>query len=568
MANNYEQIMKLVNAGNKMGLSNTITRDNGIPLDLSSVHATYDDAVIYAATKAIAYQGQLVAAEGIVYIIVEESQGQVTINGTAYENYLKPVGVIPGFDEADNGTLPQIKIDAEGNRTLEWVTISSIFQGDGNSITTLVKVDESVTITNEAEEGFEGYKYKIKVNISAEEGNSLSLKNDGLYVAIPEYAIKKLDTPSEGSQATYKLTKDGAEVDVAIEIPEGYDDSALASRVSTVEGAITTINGDENTEGSMRKIAKEAALAVETAAMEFKGAITELPTGLTVANTGHFYKAAADISVNAATATGPFTATDGTYILQGTAPLSGKLYTSILETTEGEDFSGATVTLIFEPDNPNEYSSHEESFAITSTTLSINYDWSNVEVGGIDPVPNKVKIEYLPSTSSEYLGFICLTNVEPIDIAVIKKNDSVVWDGSIWYVIPSGDDIEDTWREIQINGASIGKNILNLKAAESGHINITTDGAGAAIFAVDSAVSNAITLANNALPANGWISNSEKTGWSSSVIDDIGVTRNVQLTPQRLRFSSEGDHFEITSTGIDTNATFIISGGTATTLVD
>lgn len=57
MANNYNDIMNLVNAGNKMGLSNTITRDNGIPLDLSSVQASYNDAVIYAATKAIAYQG-------------------------------------------------------------------------------------------------------------------------------------------------------------------------------------------------------------------------------------------------------------------------------------------------------------------------------------------------------------------------------------------------------------------------------------------------------------------------------------------------------------------------------
>ena len=39
---------------NRMGLGNAITRDNGIPLDLSTLHATYNDAVVYAATSSIA----------------------------------------------------------------------------------------------------------------------------------------------------------------------------------------------------------------------------------------------------------------------------------------------------------------------------------------------------------------------------------------------------------------------------------------------------------------------------------------------------------------------------------
>lgn len=243
MANNYTEIMKIVNQGNKMGLSNTITRDNGIPLDLSSVQESYNAAVIYAATKAIAYQGQLLAAEGVVYIIVAESQGQIEIDGTTYENYLKPVGTIPGFDTADNNTLPQIKVDAEGNRTLEWVTISSIVEGDGNSVTTLVALDKSVTIADSAEEGFEGHKYTVKVNISAEEGNSLSLKDDGLYVAVPEithpeYAIKADERTEGATSTTYHLTKDNENVDVAIVVPDAYNDTALAGRVKTIEDAV------------------------------------------------------------------------------------------------------------------------------------------------------------------------------------------------------------------------------------------------------------------------------------------------------------------------------------------
>lgn len=229
--------------------------------------------------------------------------------------------------------------------------------------------------------------------------------------------------------------------------------SATVQDVQTASGnntqAINKINGADAGK-SMREVAREEALKVETAAMEFMGAITELPTGLTEDNKGHFYKAANDISVDAATVTGPLQ--DGTYSLQGNAPISGKIYTEILKATEGATFSEATVTLIFDPlvvdpSNLSGYSAHEESFTITSSTLSIDYDWSDVEVGGTDPRPNKIKIEYVPY-SDEPLNFVCLTNVEPIDLAVIKKGDSVVWNGHVWYVIPSGDDIEDTWRTI------------------------------------------------------------------------------------------------------------------------
>ena len=56
---------------NRMGLGNTITRDNGIPLDLSSVHATRNDAIVYAATNPIAYVGQIISAGDVAYIITE-----------------------------------------------------------------------------------------------------------------------------------------------------------------------------------------------------------------------------------------------------------------------------------------------------------------------------------------------------------------------------------------------------------------------------------------------------------------------------------------------------------------
>lgn len=190
MANNINKVWELMGINpetgtgtykNRMGLGNAITRDNGIPLDLSSLHATYNDAVVYAATSSIAYVDQVVAAEGVVYIITAESQGKVTIDtykdsitgkiieGEAkeYDVFLKPVGTIPGFDEAENGTLPQIQIGDDGKRTLTWVPISAIVEGDGNTVTEVKGAtnDSHVTVTPEYDQTNDKYTYTISVNV-------------------------------------------------------------------------------------------------------------------------------------------------------------------------------------------------------------------------------------------------------------------------------------------------------------------------------------------------------------------------------------------------------------------
>jgi hypothetical protein len=190
MANNINKVWELMGINpetgtgtykNRMGLGNAITRDNGIPLDLSSLHATYNDAVVYAATSAIAYVDQVIAAEGVVYIITAESQGKVTIDtykdsitgkiieGEAkeYDIYIKPVGTIPGFDEADNGTLPQIQIGENGKRTLTWVPISAIVEGDGNTVTEVKAAtdDAHVTVTSAYNQANDTRTYTVSVNV-------------------------------------------------------------------------------------------------------------------------------------------------------------------------------------------------------------------------------------------------------------------------------------------------------------------------------------------------------------------------------------------------------------------
>ena len=48
-------------------------------------------------------------------------------------------------------------------------------------------------------------------------------------------SVIKEETPTEGSQATYKVTQGGNVVGVKIEIPVGYDETALAGRVGAIE---------------------------------------------------------------------------------------------------------------------------------------------------------------------------------------------------------------------------------------------------------------------------------------------------------------------------------------------
>lgn len=103
MANNFDKILELANANN-MGLSNTIKRDFGIPLDFTSVQESYDAAVIYAATNTLAYVGQTVAVGGKLYIIsdVAAEDKYHAVDGQNYDNYLAEVG---SKTEGDGNTI-------------------------------------------------------------------------------------------------------------------------------------------------------------------------------------------------------------------------------------------------------------------------------------------------------------------------------------------------------------------------------------------------------------------------------------------------------------------------------
>lgn len=246
MANNYDQILTLANKNN-MGLSNTIKRDYGIPLDYSSVQASLDDAVIYAATSTLAYVGQPIAVGGTLYIIDSVAHGEhsVTVDGetTTYSNYLKEVGSKPegdgnsivvapdgtvsmkGFETADNAFLPRVAVstDASGNetgRTLEWVPVSAVVEADGNTRTVIDIENSSIIVNRTYDQGTDTYTYTLDVE----------------FPAPPEYSVVK--TENDDGSVTYQLTKDDVVVGEDIVIPAPYDDSALDGRVEQVEAGV------------------------------------------------------------------------------------------------------------------------------------------------------------------------------------------------------------------------------------------------------------------------------------------------------------------------------------------
>jgi hypothetical protein len=221
MAKNYDEIKALVNQGNQMGLSNTIKRDYGIPLDYSSVQETYEAALAYAQTSTLAYIGQPISVGDTLYIVTDEANGFLKAVGT------KPTGdeqsitikddgkiAIKGFEAAGDATLPQKQADG----SIKWVAISALVEGDGNTKTVVNVADDSaLTISDVYDEVNDTYTYTLDVALPA----------------IPVYTIVK-DETVEG-QVTYKLTKDDQDEGTAIVVPKAYDDTSLVNRVTELE---------------------------------------------------------------------------------------------------------------------------------------------------------------------------------------------------------------------------------------------------------------------------------------------------------------------------------------------
>lgn len=223
MAKNYNEILALANKNN-MGLSNTIKRDYGIPLDYSSVQESYEKALEYAQSNVLAYIGQPISVGDVLYIVTTPENGYLKQVGTRPSGDNKTIQVsedgivsIYGFEAAEGATLPQKQADG----TIKWVAVSAIVEGDGNTKSVVKAADGSdITVTPVYDDVNDTYTYTLDVQ----------------FPAIPEYSVEKVEGEGE---VTYKLTKDGEQVGEAIVVPNAFDATEILELIETLQGYFT-----------------------------------------------------------------------------------------------------------------------------------------------------------------------------------------------------------------------------------------------------------------------------------------------------------------------------------------
>ena len=211
--------------GNFMGLPMNIQRGNPIPLDDSSVYYSKSPMETYAKSGVTAYVGQIVTLVDEAhktceaYMISNEAGTLVKLaSTTASGDLASDVATLQG-QVAD--LISKVGKAAEGEvaATGLYALIDEVKALAEGKVASVGATDKSITV------GGTATAPTVKVAISADEGNALSLAADGLKVTIPkvtvpEYSMKKLDAATTGMSASYQLTKDGAGIGAVIDIPK------------------------------------------------------------------------------------------------------------------------------------------------------------------------------------------------------------------------------------------------------------------------------------------------------------------------------------------------------------
>lgn len=271
-------------------------RSNPLPLDRYSVFGSKADAETYL-SNAVCYPGQVLAVIENIVETVEDVETVVGVTTTVYvvavdkdgaytleEVGTKPIGddasievkedgtvTIYGFDTATDGYIPQ-KVGGK----VEWVPISSVVEGDTNTVTsgddntiktsgdadkltaTLVGFEDATEgqIAYKTAEGKLGWKTEysyddseVKADIEALEGkvdvDSVSgaidsAKSEAISSAV-EQAGTAADAKYVAKEGFIAFTQDEKDKLAGL---SNYDDTALAQRVTDAEEDIATVEGD------------------------------------------------------------------------------------------------------------------------------------------------------------------------------------------------------------------------------------------------------------------------------------------------------------------------------------
>ena len=205
-----------------MGFPLSIKRGNPAPVDTTAVWYNKTELETYAATGATAYVGQILTlvadSKCEAYMISNEAGTLVKLaQTTASGDLAHDVATLQG-QVADLISKVGAKAGADTEATGLYKEIADVLAVANGKVSSVKATDASVVI------GGTATAPTVGVQLSKDEGNALTLEADGLKVLVPEvthpeYSIVADSNPGAFS-AVYHLTKDGANIGSAINIPK------------------------------------------------------------------------------------------------------------------------------------------------------------------------------------------------------------------------------------------------------------------------------------------------------------------------------------------------------------
>lgn len=214
---------KIMNDAAYMGFPLSIKRGNPAPVDTTAVWYSKSELETYAKTGATAYVGQVLTlvadSKCEAYMISNEAGTLIKLaSTTASGDLASDVATLQG---QVSDLINKVGKAAEGETAATglYAIIDEVKALAEGKVASVGAADKSITV------GGTTTAPTVKVAVSADAGNALSLAADGLKVTIPkvtvpEYSMKKLDAATAGMSASYQLTKDGAGIGAVIDIPK------------------------------------------------------------------------------------------------------------------------------------------------------------------------------------------------------------------------------------------------------------------------------------------------------------------------------------------------------------
>lgn len=213
---------KILTDSGYMALPINIKRGNPIPLDTTAVWYSKTELEAYAKSGATAYVGQiltLVADNKCEAFMISNEAGTLIklAQTTASGDLAHDVATLQG-QVADLISKVGAEAGTDTEATGLYKEIADVLAVANGKVGSVKAADVSVVI------GGTATAPTVGVQVSKGEGNALTLEADGLKVLVPdvthpEYSVVADKNPGSFS-AVYHLTKDGANVGAAINIPK------------------------------------------------------------------------------------------------------------------------------------------------------------------------------------------------------------------------------------------------------------------------------------------------------------------------------------------------------------